>query len=154
MSDPAVAVAIQRQTSCSQVPSAGRLRAWARAALADSGGGEITIRLVDEAESAALNERYRGRRGATNVLAFASETSLPPEADDLPPLGDVVVCAPLVVREAAERERGVEAHWAHIVVHGCLHLAGYDHEDEAGAAVMEGRERALLAGFGFPDPYR
>lgn len=154
MTGPTVAVAIQRQTSCTGVPPAARLRAWARAAAASAVSGEITIRLVDEAESAALNERYRGRQGATNVLAFAAGMPLPADADDLAPVGDIVVCAPLVVREAAQRDRSVEAHWAHIVVHGCLHLVGYDHQNDADASVMESRERELLADFGFPDPYR
>ena len=153
MTAPRVAVVIQNETSSSNIPSATRLRAWARAAVATAAAGEITVRLVDEAESAELNRRFRGRMGATNVLAFAAEATLPMDAAELPPIGDVVVCAPLVLREAAEQGRALEAHWAHIVIHGCLHLVGYDHQDDAQARLMESRERALLARFGFPDPY-
>lgn len=153
MTAPRVAVVIQNETSSSNVPSPARLRAWARAAVANAAVGEVTVRLVDEPESAGLNRRFRGRAGATNVLAFPAEASLPTDAAELPPIGDVVVCAPLVLREAAEQGRASEAHWAHIVIHGCLHLVGYDHESDAQARRMESRERALLARFDFPDPY-
>ena len=118
------------------------------------GGGELTIRVVGEAESAELNERYRHKRGPTNVLAFPSEP-LPAEGaeDELLPLGDLVICAPVVAREAAEQGKTLEAHWAHIVIHGALHLVGYDHETDAEAGEMEGRERELLAALGIADPY-
>lgn len=153
MSAPRVAVQIQNATASKSLPPASRLRAWARAAVADVPAGEITLRLVDEEESGDLNRRYRRRDGPTNVLAFPAHVVLPAGAAQLPPLGDVVVCAPIVAREAAEQHKSEEAHWAHIVIHGCLHLIGYDHQDEAQAAPMEARERELLARFGFPDPY-
>lgn len=111
--------------------------------------GELVIRIVDAGESAALNEQYRGRSGPTNVLAFpAGETPAGPVL-----LGDIVICAPVVLSEADEQGKPAEAHWAHIVIHGCLHLAGYDHVLDLDAEEMEARERALLADLGIADPY-
>ncbi|HSG64362.1 MAG TPA: rRNA maturation RNase YbeY [Gammaproteobacteria bacterium] len=129
------------------------MSAWVRRSLEGEASGELTIRIVDEAESAELNHRYRGKKGATNVLSFVGTepSSTPAEHERL--LGDLVVCAPVVVREAAAQGKSVEAHWAHIVLHGALHLLGYDHESDAGAEVMERREKELLAVLGFPDPY-
>jgi probable rRNA maturation factor len=153
LSPKRVAIRIQNATACKSVPPAARLRAWARAAAADAPAGEITLRVVDERESADLNRRYRRRDGPTNVLAFPADAVLPAGAAQSLPLGDIVVCAPVVAREAAEQHKSEEAHWAHIVIHGCLHLIGYDHQNEAQAVPMEAKERELLAHFGFPDPY-
>ena len=108
------------------------------------------MRIVDEAEGRALNARWRGRDYATNVLSFPAE--LPPGVA-LPLLGDLVVCAPVVAREAAEQGKPEADHWAHLVIHGTLHLLGFDHESESDAVVMEGLERELLAGLGIGDPY-
>lgn len=137
--------------------SAGRLPAveafedWARAALSGRrDAAQLVLRIVGEGESGELNECYRGRSGPTNVLSFVFEQ---PELLDPPLLGDIVVCAPLVEREAAEQGKTVQAHWAHLLVHGVLHLIGYDHEEESEALIMEGLEREILAGLGFPDPY-
>ena len=152
---------MQKTIRGSALPTAAELRKWVRAAAGDA-AGEVTVRIVGEAESAELNGRYRGRDGPTNVLAFpaASEDFAVPEVfaaacgdTELPSLGDIVVCAPVVAREASEQGKTAAAHWAHIVIHGTLHLMGYDHETQADALVMEGRERSLLAGFGFGDPY-
>ena len=113
--------------------------------------GAVVVRIVDEAESADLNQRFGGKPGPTNVLAFpAGDVAV---HDEIPPLGDIVICGPIVAREAAEQGKPVAAHWAHIVVHGCLHLLGYDHIDEADAEIMEAQERKLLAGLGIGDPY-
>jgi probable rRNA maturation factor len=101
--------------------------------------------VVGPAESRALNRRYRGKDKPTNVLSFPCEA--PGE------LGDVVICAPVVAREAREQGKAVAAHWAHMVVHGVLHLRGFDHIRAAQAKVMEARERAILARLSFPDPY-
>lgn len=135
-----------------RTPSRGSLRAAAAAALAATDGPwELSIRLVDEAEGAALNARYRGKQGATNVLAFpcgASELAGPR------PLGDLLICAPVVAREAADQGKPEDAHWAHLVVHGVLHLLGYDHVGDDDAQAMEAEERRILAGLGWPDPYR
>lgn len=119
---------------------------WARAALV--GGGEITIRLVDPDEGQELNAEYRGKDYATNVLSFPYEVE-PVVA------GDLVICAAVVEREAAEQEKTLEAHYAHLIVHGILHLQGYDHEiGENEARLMEDKERTILAQLGFADPYR
>lgn len=167
-----LSVVVQKALRAPGLPGAAVIRRWVAAAAGDA-TGEITVRIVGDDESAALNARYRGRQGPTNVLAFPTDAgeahggvgagALPPEdwgsaalgeyGDDLPPLGDVVVCAPVVGREAAEQGKALDAHWAHIVMHGTLHLLGYDHLSRVEADVMEGRERDLLAGFGFPDPY-
>jgi probable rRNA maturation factor len=107
--------------------------------------------VVDCAESAALNLRFRSREGPTNVLSFAADV---PAEVDLPLLGDIVICAPLVVEEAAAQGKNLQAHWAHLVIHGALHLLGFDHDSKADARQMESREIALLASLGFSDPYQ
>jgi probable rRNA maturation factor len=151
----AVAVTVQNTVGGACVPEAAQVRKWARSALTPDVRGELTVRIVDENESAALNSRYRGKQGATNVLSFPAQTTDPPSmaAGELLPVGDVVICADVVEREAREQGKPLAAHWAHMVVHGTLHLQGYDHEKPRDATVMEARERALLAKLGFPDPY-
>jgi len=128
-------------------PGPASLRRWARLAVG-SRQGELGIRVVGARESRALNARWRGLDAPTNVLSF-------PAARDLRgrQIGDLVVCAPVVAREAREQGKPVAAHWAHMVVHGTLHLLGFDHERAADAKRMEGRERALLARLGIADPY-
>ena len=147
-----VAVEIQDVALCEATPSKGKLNTWIVTAIGGLRHGELTLRLVDEAEATEFNRRFRGGRGPTNVLAFPADADLAVGAD-IPPLGDLVVCAPLVAREASEQAKQAEAHWAHVVIHGTLHLLGYDHETNREAEVMEARERELLAGFGFADPY-
>jgi len=117
---------------------------WARAAL--TGGGQITIRLVDAEEGRELNREYRGKDYATNVLSFPYETE---------PLvmGDLVICPAVVAQEAAEQNKALAAHYAHMTVHGMLHLQGWDHENDDDAQDMENEERTLLAALGYPDPY-
>ena len=112
---------------------------------------ELSLRLVDEVESADLNRRYRGKAGPTNVLSFPFEP--PPGVRGRKYLGDLAICVPVVVREAAEQGKAPEAHWAHLVVHGVLHLLGYNHLDETEAQEMEALETRLLANLGFPPPY-
>ncbi|MFO7640839.1 MAG: rRNA maturation RNase YbeY [Candidatus Competibacteraceae bacterium] len=134
------------------LPAETDFRRWAEAALAGADyrqDAELTLRIVNEAESAALNERYRHKPGPTNVLSFPFEA--PPEIDSTL-LGDIVICAPVVLREAIVQSKTPEAHWAHLVAHGVLHLLGYAH-DEAQAEAMESLEIRILAGLGFPDPY-
>jgi len=118
---------------------------WARAALA--GGGQITIRLVDDDEGRALNSEYRGKDYATNVLSFPYDTE--PVVS-----GDLVICPAVVAREAAEQNKPLAAHYAHLTVHGMLHLQGWDHDNDADAQAMEDEEREILAALGYPDPYR
>ncbi len=132
------------------LPSAARLRRWASAALG-SAPGEVTLRIVDAEEGLALNRQYRGRDYATNVLSFP----VPELPDGTRPIrGDIVLCAPVISREAGEQGKAPDAHWAHMVVHGCLHLCGHDHEKREEAERMETLERRLLAGLGYPDPYQ
>ncbi len=149
----ALVVSVQAASARASRPAAPAIKRWAAAAAPDA-AGEIAVRIVGEAESAALNARYRGRNGPTNVLAFPAEFAAgPAPAGELLPLGDLVICAPVVAREAEEQGKSLEAHWAHIVVHGTLHLQGYDHEEDDDARRMEAREREILAGLGFEDPY-
>ena len=117
---------------------------WARAALV--GGAEVTIRLVEPDEGQALNREYRGKDYATNVLSFPYDTE---------PLvsGDLVICPNVVAGEAAEQNKALDAHYAHLTVHGMLHLQGWDHEDDDDAQAMENKEREILAAMGYPDPY-
>ena len=144
-------VAVQRACAATGVPPPGKLVQWAEAALAGrSEGAQMTVRVVDEAEGATLNERYRRRAGATNVLAFAFDA---PELPSLRILGDIVVCAPVAAREAREHSKRLDAHWAHLVIHGTLHLLGYDHEGAGSAQEMEAIEREILDRLGYPDPY-
>lgn len=117
---------------------------WAKAAL--DGGGEVTIRLVEPDEGQALNAEYRGKDYATNVLSFPYETE--PVV-----MGDLVICPAVVAREAAEQGKSAAAHYAHLTVHGMLHLQGWDHEDDAEARAMEDEERKILAALGHADPY-
>jgi probable rRNA maturation factor len=149
----AVVVTVQNAARGADVPPKALLKRWALHALADDVRGEMTVRIVDENESADLNSRYRGKQGPTNVLSFAAEAASPPGGAELLPYGDVVICAAVVGREAREQGKPLAAHWAHMVVHGALHLQGYDHENMRDAGIMEARERALLAELGFPDPY-
>lgn len=148
-----MSVVVQDAASRTDTPDATVIRAWVRAAAGADRPGEITVRVVTAAESAELNRRYRGRSGPTNVLSFPADDDYPDIDDEPRPMGDVVVCAEVVARECEEQGKSSEAHWAHMVVHGTLHLLGFDHGTESEAEVMEGRERELLAGFGFPDPY-
>ncbi|MFN2308815.1 MAG: rRNA maturation RNase YbeY [Gammaproteobacteria bacterium] len=142
---------VQRVSAASDLPTDAQLRGWSRAALADAGGTHaLTLRLVDAPESAALNQDYRRKQGPTNVLSFPYEAP-PGYARRL--LGDLVICADVVRREAQEQGKSLSAHWAHMVVHGVLHLRGYDHMMAAEAAEMESLETEILARLGFPDPY-
>ncbi|MFN2329109.1 MAG: rRNA maturation RNase YbeY [Chromatocurvus sp.] len=142
------------QTACSDpAPEESELRRWLDCTLTEAGYtrvAEISLRLTDEAEMAALNSRYRQRDGATNVLSFPAD--LPPGLE-LPLLGDIVICAPVVLREASEQGKPALNHWAHMAVHGCLHLLGYDHIEAADAEIMEALETRILDVLGLPCPY-
>lgn len=144
-------IVVQNAVDEPDLPPPGFLEDCARRALGDA-DGELVIRIVGEAESSELCRRYLGKPGPTNVLAFPAG-ELPQPAGEPRPLGDLVIAAAVVAREAEEQGKTLEAHWAHMVVHGCLHLLGYDHADEAGAAEMEAREREVLAGLEIADPY-
>jgi probable rRNA maturation factor len=144
-----LALSVQYADKPADAPSRALIRKWVQAALARD--AEIGVRLVPEAEGRELNARYRGKDYATNVLTFDyHDDFLPPGA---PLRGDLVLCAPVVGREAAAQGKAVQAHYAHLVVHGVLHLQGYDHEAEAEARVMEARESEIVMGLGYPAPY-
>lgn len=140
------AILVQRRVPPRGIPAPASLRAFASAAGAE---GALCLRLVDAEESRALNHRFRGKDRPTNVLSFPADSPLVEE----PELGDIVLCAPVIAAEAAEQGKTARAHWAHMVVHGVLHLCGYDHIDDDEARVMEAAERRILAGLGFADPY-
>ncbi len=141
---------LQNPADFADLPSAERLRQWVEAALrGDREDMEQTVRVVDAVESGELNARYRGKQGPTNVLSFPADDGLL----DYRCLGDLVICAPLVVEEARAQGLPVEAHWAHLVVHGMLHLQGFDHQDQAGAAAMESIEVKILVSLGYANPY-
>jgi probable rRNA maturation factor len=140
-------VVLSYRTRRPWAPGPASLRRWARLA-AGARRGELGIRVVGARESRALNARWRGRDAPTNVLSFPAAPELAGRQ-----IGDIVVCAPVVAREAREQGKPLPAHWAHMVVHGTLHLLGFDHRRERDARRMEGRERVLLARLGLPDPY-
>jgi probable rRNA maturation factor len=144
-------IEVQFAMSAAGVPSADEIRQWAALALQQHDRrAELVVRIVDEAEITALNRQYRGKDGPTNVLSFPSEGFAGVPSDLL---GDVVICAPVVAAEAAMQGKPPAAHWAHMVIHGVLHLLGYDHHHASDATRMERRESALLTGLGYPDPW-
>lgn len=144
----AAAIEVQRALDA-PTPDDALLHAWADAAMLDP-GHSVVVRYVDAEESRVLNRDYRGRDYATNVLSFPFE--LPPGVED-PHLGDLVICVPVVEAEARDQGKPLEAHHAHMVVHGLLHLQGYDHETEAEAHQMETLEIEILRRLGYADPY-
>jgi len=135
---------VQYACNDADVPLRAELRRWARAAL--EGGGAVVIRFVAADEGRTLNRDYRQKDYATNVLSFPYEVE--PAV-----VGDMVICPDVVTREAAEQGKVVAAHYAHLVVHGMLHLQGWDHDNDDDAAAMEAEEKRILADLGFPDPY-
>jgi probable rRNA maturation factor len=135
------------------LPTEEQLSLWASTALqgrTEFEEPELTIRLTDDEESQALNSEYRGKDKPTNVLSFPFEM---PPGIPLELLGDLIICVGVVEQEAKEQEKTTEAHWAHMVIHGCLHLLGYDHIKDDEAEEMEALERDLLASLGYPNPY-
>ena len=139
-----LSLSVQYASAAEGLPTRPQFRRWVRAGLQYD--LQATLRLVDEEEGRALNRDFRGKDYATNVLTFVYEE---PE----PLSGDIVICAPVVAREAAEQGKTLLAHYAHMTLHAVLHLQGYDHEDEADAAAMEARETALMEKLGYPAPY-
>jgi probable rRNA maturation factor len=148
--------------STALTPSTSEMQRWAQQTLnratplvgdrcaGDAGDGEVCVRVVDQAESRELNERYRRKDNPTNVLSFPAEVNLPSGRV----WGDIVICAPVVRAEAAEQDKSPDAHFAHMIVHGVLHLLGYDHQLGTDAEKMESLEKDILGRLGFGDPYR
>ena len=143
-------IELQLKTAAVNLPSSDDFKQWASAALRDTQKTSVVIRLVDSDESRRLNSDYRGVDKPTNVLSFPFEA--PAEiADEF--LGDMIICAPVVEQEARQQNKPLQAHWAHMVTHGLLHLQGYDHQNDQQAEEMERLEVEILATLGFPDPY-
>jgi probable rRNA maturation factor len=140
-----LALTVQYAAENEGLPTRGQVRAWVKAALQRD--ADVTVRLVGAEEGRTLNRQYRGRYHATNVLTFAY-----PESDPLS--GDIALCVPVVKHEAREQHKNPEAHYAHLVVHGMLHLQGYDHEKPADARLMETLETEIVTGLGYADPYK
>ncbi len=157
MSTPRLELSLGYALPRTGLPTRPQFRQWVLAALNGAGrrfDSEVAIQLVDTAEGQAMNRQYRGKDYATNVLSFPAD--LPeglPEDFDFPQLGDLVICAPVVAREAAEQGKALGDHYAHLTIHGVLHLLGFDHVQEAEAEEMEALERQILASLGIADPY-
>ncbi len=146
----AITIDLQNDAALECVPGIQQFQNWVTAALQESHSElEQTIRIVDETESRDLNGRFRNKDAATNVLAFPSDSDLL----DYDCLGDLVICAPIVVAEATAQGKPVEAHWAHLVVHGMLHLQGFDHNNDDETAQMEALEIKILNFLGYTNPY-
>ena len=146
-----ITVDIQYATNTTEIPNQEQLHSWASSALEQlKDEAELTIRIVDEDEGTELNERWRSAKGPTNVLSFVHEGT-----DNIQPelLGDIVICAPVVRREAQEQKKELQAHWAHMVIHGVLHLNGFDHVDDDDAEKMEALEIHILEKLQFKNPY-
>jgi probable rRNA maturation factor len=141
---PRLTLSVQWMVDATALPRRATLRRWALAAL--DRDAAVTLRFVATREGRALNQRYRGHDHATNVLTFVYD-------DEVSLSGDIVLCAPVVRKEARTRKKTLAAHYAHLVIHGMLHLQGYDHERDDDAHRMQGRESALLASLGYPDPH-
>ncbi|MCT6700242.1 rRNA maturation RNase YbeY [Rheinheimera sp. 4Y26] len=142
---------LQLASTADNLPGEQQIQQWLEAAILPfQAEAEVTVRIVDEAESQQLNFDYREKNKPTNVLSFPFQC---PPGVELPLLGDLVICAQVVAREAAEQHKTLTAHWAHMVVHGSLHLLGFDHINEEDATEMEAEEIQILAELGFADPY-
>jgi probable rRNA maturation factor len=144
---PELKLAVQNAARGHRLPNRRQLGTWMRAALERD--AEVTLRVVQEAEGRRLNHDFRGKDYATNVLTFPYSAAGEPG----PLLGDIVLCAPVVEREAGEQGKPLEAHYAHLVVHAMLHLQGWDHEHDSEAEAMEARETQIVTRLGYPDPY-
>jgi len=142
---PTLALAVQYATNDDALPTRAQVRRWVRAALEMD--ATVTVRFVGAVEGRAINVQFRGEDHATNVVTFVYD-------EGSTRAGDIALCAPIIRQEAAVQGKPLAAHYTHLVVHGMLHLQGYDHERDADAAPMEARETAILARLGLPDPYR
>ena len=144
-------VDIQMASASEEAPDPQSIERWIGAAIGNQREStELSVRIVDAEEGQALNEQFRGSTGATNVLSFPFENESP---EPLPLIGDIVICAPVVAKEAREQNKALNAHWAHMMIHGVLHLLGYDHQNENDANLMESLETEIMQGLGFPSPY-
>lgn len=143
---------IESNSQSQHIPTADKIERWISAALAahQLTEAEVSVYIVDEAESQELNAQYRNKDKPTNVLSFPADL---PEEIEIPLLGDLVVCAPVVEREAQEQGKTLDAHWAHMLIHGTLHLLGFDHIEDEEAETMEALETQLITALNYPAPY-
>lgn len=143
---------IENNSKSLLIPSSQKCEEWIAAALKDQQilEAEVSVYIVDEEESQELNSQYRGKEKPTNILSFPADI---PEEVGVPLLGDLVICAPVVEGEAAEQNKNLQAHWAHLLIHGSLHLLGYDHIEDDEAELMEAIETKIVTSLGFPAPY-
>lgn len=144
---------IESNSQSTHIPALAELERWIGAALNNQQfeNAEVSVYIVDEDEGQELNAQYRGKNYPTNVLSFPADIA---EEIGVPLLGDLVVCAPVVEREAQEQGKPLEAHWAHMLIHGTLHLIGFDHVDDNDAEIMEALETQIITGLGYPAPYQ
>lgn len=144
---------IESNSQSTHIPALVELERWIGAALNNQQfeNAEVSVYIVDEDEGQELNAQYRGKNYPTNVLSFPADIA---EEIGVPLLGDLVVCAPVVEREAQEQGKPLEAHWAHMLIHGTLHLIGFDHVDDNDAEIMEALETQIITGLGYPAPYQ
>ncbi len=154
---PKLSLSVQYVSTADNLPSRSQFRRWVKLALLRD--VKITLRIADEVEARALNKDFRGKDYATNVLTFVYDDAqtppgLPLSGEESVLSGDIVICAPVVEREARAQHKDLSAHYAHLSIHAALHLQGYDHENEQDAVVMEALETALLAKLGYADPYQ
>ena len=148
-----MAITLDLQLACTidKIPAETQFQQWLEAAILPfQAEAEVTIRIVDNSESQQLNLGYRGKDKPTNVLSFPFQC---PPGIELPLLGDLVICAPVVMQEATEQGKSLNAHWAHMVIHGCLHLLGFDHINDDDAEQMEAEEVTILQQLGITNPY-
>ena len=146
-----VNVDIENVSSYEDIPDQKCFHRWVSASLSNyKKSAEVAIKIINEAESAKLNYRFRKKNCATNILSFPADL---PKSLNFPLLGDLAVCVQVVMREAIEQNKEINAHWAHMIVHGSLHLIGYDHEDDLAAKNMEALEIKILGDLDFPSPY-
>ena len=146
-----IIVDIQMASASEEAPDPQSIERWVSAAIGNQREStELSVRIVDNEEGQLLNEQFRGSSGATNVLSFPFENESP---EPLPLIGDIVICAPIVAKEAVEQNKALNAHWAHMIIHGVLHLLGYDHQNDTEANAMEALETEIMQGLGFPPPY-
>lgn len=148
----AVSILVQNVSASNQVPADEEFREWVGIVFASRSKGEVGVRVVDEDEARTLNRRYRSKDYATNVLAFPGDDDFGVAGAEAP-IGDIVICAAVVEREASEQQRDLRGHWAHLTVHGALHLDGFDHETDEEASTMASKETRILQFLGFSDPW-
>ena len=146
---PVLSLSVQYAAKPEEAPTRAQFRCWVKAALRQD--AEIALRIVDEEEGRTLNRDYRGKDYATNVLTFVYDDEF--SDPERPLAGDIVLCAPVVAREAVQQDKPIEAHYAHLTVHGVLHLQGYDHESDEEARLMEALEIQIITKLGYADPY-